>query len=118
MTVVTDTAGKQPRDQSARDTDTLFACSGTVFPASDEESYLTLYTASLFHHLLHRSHGLWISLPFPAMLHSLECQGEALALCSIPRQTETWGRREGILADFYLNMYRVLYNIFLGPAAQ
>ena len=81
---------KQLRDQAARDTDTLFACGGTAFPAPTG-NVTSLYTPSLFHHLLHWSHGFCTSLIFPTMFQPLKHPGEVLASGSVPGQTQAWG---------------------------
>ena len=86
---------KQPRDQAARDTDTLFACGGTVFPAPDRERYLTLHAFSFPSFITLES---WI-LHFPDLpAMPLECLGEVLASGSVPGQTPAWsegGRDSG-----------------------
>lgn len=125
VTVATDTAGKigfscknsQNKRQLETQTHRLLVVE-RYSPLRPGNLPPCLDMSSLSHHLLHTGvMDFGLTCPYlPCGLHLNS--GREPWPGAIPWQTSTWGREERILAEFHLNMCRVLYNIFLGPATQ
>ena len=124
VTVVTGAAGKialsckGSQGNSQLETQTRCGARGGMgFPVRPGTVPPTRHAFSFPSFITRRGMDFGLTCPYLPCLMHLDV-GRGPARCSIPRQIEAWGREEGILAKFHLNMCRVLYNIFLGSAAQ